>query len=590
MREGGYSGGMIRLTRAFWCASLLEAVFAAGCGSQAPPPAKPSADAPFHTLAGEIIEDHTKRHPSAATDLGIHKYDDQLEDLSQAAIASELDAMKGFRSRLAAIEPSALAPDNVLDREQLLHAADERILELDVIRSAEKDPDTYSATITNAAYVIMKRSFAPAPDRLKMLISRERKMPGVLQQARANLDRAVPIYTQIAIEQIDGDISMFQKDVPAAFSAVADPAMVADFKKSNGDVIAALKDYKTFIQKEVLPKAKEPFAYGADTYTKALAAQEDVDIPLDRLLQIAEADRAKNEAAFQAAAKAVDVKAPTDKVLAKLMLDHPPAGKLLQSTQETLDSLRQFVVDHHIVTIPPSDAVHVQETPPFMRATTSASMDTPGPFEAAKLDPFYNMTLPDPRWSRAEQEDFMHQWYYAMMSNVSVHEVYPGHYLQFLNAKTFPSDVRKVFGANTNIEGWAHYCEQMMLEQGFHSDNPGYKVAQLQDALLRDVRFIVGIKMHTQGMTVEDATKLFETAAHQPHQVAVSEAKRGTADALYGYYTIGKLMILKLRDDYKAKLGADYSLQKFHDAFLRLGPLPLPLIRKAMLGDAGTAL
>jgi len=171
-----------------------------------------------------------------------------------------------------------------------------------------------------------------------------------------------------------------------------------------------------------------------------------------------------------------------------------------------------------------------------------------------------------------------------------VHEVYPGHYLQFLNAKTFPSDVRKVYGANTNIEGWAHYCEQMMLEEGFHSDNPSYKLAQLQDALLRDVRFIVGIKMHTQGMTVEEATTLFETAAHQPHQVALSEAKRGTADALYGYYTIGKLMILKLRDDYKAKLGADYSLQKFHDAFLRLGPLPLPLIRKAMLGDAGTAL
>jgi len=568
----------------------LFAAAGAGCASPAPPPPKPSADAPFHALAADIIEDHNKRHPSTATDLGIHTYDDQLEDPSQAALAAELEAMRGFRSKLAAIDPSTLTADNVLDREQLLHAVDERSLELDVIKSASKDPDTYSATITNAAYVIMKRSFAPAADRLKMLIARERKMPGVLQQARTNLDRAVPIYTQIAIEQIDGDIGMFQKDVPDAFSSVKDLALLADFKKSNGDVIAALKDYKAFIQKDVLPKAKEPFAYGADTYSKALAAQEDVDIPLDRLLQIAEADRAKNEAAFQAAAKVVDANATPEKVLAKLMLDHPPAGKLLQATQETLDSIRQFVVDRHIVTIPPSDPVHVQETPPFMRATTSASMDTPGPFEAAKLQPFYNMTLPDPRWSRAEQEDFMHQWYYAMMSNVSVHEVYPGHYLQFLNAKTFPSDVRKVYGANTNIEGWAHYCEQMMLEEGFHSDNPSYKLAQLQDALLRDVRFIVGIKMHTQGMTVEEATTLFETAAHQPHQVALSEAKRGTADALYGYYTIGKLMILKLRDDYKAKLGADYSLQKFHDAFLRLGPLPLPLIRKAMLGDAGTAL
>ena len=184
----------------------------------------------------------------------------------------------------------------------------------------------------------------------------------------------------------------------------------------------------------------------------------------------------------------------------------------------------------------------------------------------------------------------MRQWYYAMMSNVSVHEVYPGHYIQFLYAKSFPSDVRRVFGANTNIEGWAHYCEQMMLDEGFHAGEPKYRLAQIQDALLRDVRFIAGIRMHTQGMTVDEATTLFETQGHQPHPVAVSEAKRGTADALYGYYTIGKLMILKLRDDYKAKMGTEYSLQKFHDAFIKLGPLPMPLIRKAMLGEVGSLL
>ena len=155
----------------------------------------------------------------------------------------------------------------------------------------------------------------------------------------------------------------------------------------------------------------------------------------------------------------------------------------------------------------------------------------------------------------------MRQWYYAAITNVSVHEVYPGHYIQFLYAKTFPSDVRKVFGANTNIEGWAHYCEQMMLDEGFHADEPRYRLAQLQDALLRDVRFIVGIKMHTQGMTVERGDELFETQGHQPHPVGVSEAKRGTSDALYGYYTMGKLAILKLRDDYRAKLGAEYSLR-----------------------------
>jgi uncharacterized protein (DUF885 family) len=181
----------------------------------------------------------------------------------------------------------------------------------------------------------------------------------------------------------------------------------------------------------------------------------------------------------------------------------------------------------------------------------------------------------------------MRQWYYPAISNVSVHEVYPGHYTQFLYAKDFPSDVRKVYGANTNIEGWAHYAEQMMLDEGFHSGDPGYRLAQLQDALLRDVRFIAGIRMHTAGMTVEEAARLFETEGHQPHPVAVSEAKRGTSDALYGYYTMGKLMILKLRADYRAKKGKDFTLLEFHDAFIRIGPLPLPLIRQVMLGETG---
>jgi uncharacterized protein (DUF885 family) len=345
-----------------------------------------------------------------------------------------------------------------------------------------------------------------------------------------------------------------------------------------------------FLQKELLPKATDSFAYGADTYAKALAAFENVNLPLDRLLQVAESDRQKNEDAFQATAKTLDPAKSVEQVLASLQVDHPPPDKLLQTTQNTLDSIRQFIVDHHIVTIPPSDPAHVKETPPFMLSTTTASMDTPGPFEAAKLDAFYNMTLPDPRRPRAEQADYMRQWYYAAITNVSVHEVYPGHYIQFLYAKSFPSDVRKVFGANTNIEGWAHYCEQMILDEGFHAGEPQYRLAELQDALLRDVRFIVGIKMHTQGMTVEEATKLFETEAHQPHPVALQEAKRGTADALYGYYTMGKLMILKLRDDYRAKTGSEYSLQRFHDAFIKIGPLPLPLIRKAMHGEPGSLL
>jgi uncharacterized protein (DUF885 family) len=214
-------------------------------------------------------------------------------------------------------------------------------------------------------------------------------------------------------------------------------------------------------------------------------------------------------------------------------------------------------------------------------------MDIPGPFEKVATEAYYSMTLPDPKWPAKETEEFMGQWYYAAIANVSVHEVWPGHYLQFLYARNFPSDVRKVFGAATNSEGWAHYCEQMVIDEGFHADDPRYRLAQIQDALLRDARFIVGIRMHAKGMTLPQAEDFFVKEAYQPRPVARSESKRGTSDPTYGYYTMGKLMILKLRDDYKSKLGTAYSLQGFHDTFIKLGPLPLPLMREAMLGDIG---
>jgi uncharacterized protein (DUF885 family) len=578
---------MKRVRNLLAVAALGAAVAYAGC-SKTETGSTGSGDAGFRALAKSAIDDFMRRNPSAATDLGVHAYDAQMDDESQAAIAAESKALADFRSKVAAIDSSSLSLDAQLDREQLLHAFDAGILADDTIKQWAKNPDIYSSAVTNAAYVIMKRPFAPAADRLKALVAREQRMPAALDEARKNLSNPPEIYTKIALEQIDGNINFFKNDLPAAFTGVTDPGLRAEFDKSNAAVIAALGDYKAYMEKTLLPSSKGSYAFGTDVYRRALAANEMIDLPLDRLLDIAERDRQKNETAFEEAAKAIDPSKAAADVLADLQKDHPDPSKLLQTTQDMLDSLRQFIESYHIITIPGgSEPATVKETPPFMRSTTSASMDTPGPFETAKLPGRYNMTLPDPSSPKKEQDDFMQQWYPAAISNVSVHEVYPGHYVQFLYAKQFPSDVRKVYGVSSNSEGWAHYSEQMMLDEGFHAGEPRYRLAQLQDALLRDVRFIVGIKMHTQGMTVDEATKLFETQGHQPHPVAVSEAKRGTADALYGYYTMGKLMILKLREDYKMKMGSSYSLEGFHDAFIKLGPLPLPLVRRAMLGSTG---
>jgi uncharacterized protein (DUF885 family) len=561
----------------------------ASCGGNPPATAAAgSGDTAYRTLATEILEDFYKRNPTHATDLGIHKYDAELDDYSAEAVTAEAQAAKAFKTRLQAVDPATLALDAQLDREELLHVMDSIVLGDEVIRMWAKDPDRYASGLTNTAYVMIKRSFAPAEERMRLLIAREQKMPAALANARKNLDNPPRIYTEIAIEQIDGNIGFFKSAVPEAFAGVKDAALTAEFKKANDAVIAALTGYKDWLKKDLLARSNGTFAYGADTYRKRFLADEMIDTPLDQLLAIADRDLKKNQAAFEDTAKKIDPKKTARQVLDALQQDHPPAEKLLATTQSELDALAKFLTDHKIVTIPNAAPARVKETPPFMRATTSASMDIPGPFEPSASEAYYNMTLPEPAWSLTERGEFMKQWYYAAITNVSVHEVWPGHYLQFLYAKTYPSDVRKVFGAATNSEGWAHYSEQMVLDEGFHVDEPRYRLAQIQDALLRNVRFIVGIKMHTEGMTPAQAEEMFVKDGYQPLPVAKSETKRGTSDATYGYYTMGKLMILKLRDDYKNKVGASFLLQDFHDRFIKMGPLPLPLIRRAMLGEVGS--
>jgi uncharacterized protein (DUF885 family) len=567
----------------------MSAIALAGCRPQqpAPAPAAESKDAAFTAAAHDYLEDLYRRQPTMATYLGVHKYDDQLEDYSREGVTAAVAALRQFRERITAFDPASLSADNQLDREQVLHAIDSRLLTLEAIRPWARDPDTYSSGLTNTAYIMIKREFAPPEERLRKLIAREKAMPGALAQARVNLQNPPRIYTQIAIEQLDGNRSFFETAVTGAFKDVKDAALLAEFKAANDSVVSALAEYKKWLQSDLLKRSNGDFAFGEDTYRKKLAADEMIEVPLDELLATAERDLKKNQAAFADAARRIDPKRTTREVLAVVEADHPPADKLLSTTQAELEAIGRFMSDHHIITVPNAAPARVQETPPFLRATTTASMDTPGPFETVANEAYYSMTLPDPKASAKEINEFMRQWYYALITNVSVHEVWPGHYLQFLYARNFPSEVRKVLGAATNSEGWAHYCEQMVIDEGFHADDPRYRLAQVQDALLRDARFIVGIRMHTRGMTMAQAEEFFAKEGYQPPSVARSETKRGTSDATYGYYTMGKLMIQKLREDYKAKMGTEYTLQRFHDKFISLGPLPLPLIRKAMLGEQG---
>ena len=491
-----------------------------------------------------------------------------------------------------AINPRTLSQGDRDDRETMIATIHSLLLEEDRVQQWRKNPDNYSSAVTGTIFNLIKRNFAPAAERLRSVIEREKQIPRALLQARAVLLNPPKIYTDIAIEQLPGNIDFFQTTVPDAFKNVTDAALLADFKQSNDAAMAALKDYQTWLQKNLLPRSRGTFAIGAENYRLKLLYDEMVDVPLPRLLKIGYAQLRKDQLALVDAARRIDPNKSPEDVLKELEKDHPRADNLLSSAQQQLDGLRQFLIDHKIITVPGGAQAKVVETPSFMRATTFASMDTPGPYEAKATEAYYNITLPDPSWAKEKQEEYLEGYNYPLLSNVSVHEVWPGHYTQFLWVKNNPqlSKVRKLTGAGTNSEGWAHYSEEMVLDEGLYNNDPRYRLAQLVDALLRDCRYIVGIKMHTQGMTMDQAKEFFVKEGHQVAVVGEMETKRGTGDPTYLMYTLGKLEILKLREDYKRKMGSAFSLQDFHDRFIKAGNPPVKIVRRELMGRDGPLL
>ncbi len=311
-----------------------------------------------------------------------------------------------------------------------------------------------------------------------------------------------------------------------------------------------------------------------------------VDTPLDRLLAIGYEDLHANQKKFAETAALIDKNKTAQQILKEMETDHPAPDKLLDAFRDTLGGLRDFIAARKIVTVPSPVLPILEETPPFMRALTFASMDTPGPYETVAKEAFFNVTLPEKDWPADRVADFMGAFNRGTILSTAIHEAYPGHYVQFLWMQHVDSKVRKLLGARTNAEGWAHYSEQMMLDEGYTNGDPKMRLGQLQDALLRDARYIVGIEMHTGKRTFDQGVEFFEKEGYQTHDVALRETKRGTSDPTYLYYTLGKLQIIKLREDYRKKTGtAAFSLEEFHDAFMKQGFPPIKIVRKALLGD-----
>jgi uncharacterized protein (DUF885 family) len=543
-------------------------------------------DADFAKLADRYFDEVLfKYDPAQGTSTGFHQWDTALPTFSRAEIQANVADLKRFQTAVEGFGANGLSPSAVADRELVLSQIHSQLLTLENIRGWEKNPDVYSSYATNAIFVIMARTFAPPEERLKSAIARERQIPRLLDSARANLTNPPKIYVDIAIEQLPGDISFFKNDVPSAFQAVKDKALLAQFKTANDAVMAALDSYQKHLKTNVLPHAGGDFKIGAENYRKKLLYDEMVDIPLDRLLEIGYQNLRQNQAEFKSVSAKIDPKRTPQQILEDLEHDHPAPDKLLQTFRDTLGGLRDYLVAKHIVTVPSPVLPIVEETPPFERATTFASMDTPGPFEKVAKEAFFNVTLPEPNWKKEQVEEHMAGFNRGTIISTAVHEVYPGHYVQFLWLKDAPSKVRKIIGCSSNAEGWAHYSEQMMLDEGYGNGDLKLRLGQLQDALLRNARYIVGIQMHTGKMSYDQAIDFFVKEGYQTRVNGERESKRGTGDPTYLYYTLGKLEILKLREDYKKMKGASFSLSGFHDAFLKQGFPPIKIVRRALLGN-----
>jgi uncharacterized protein (DUF885 family) len=559
--------------------------------------AAPTQDAEFEGVAEEYVKTYLAAHPLHGTALGFHEYDGKISDYSRLALDAELSRLRRFDDRLAKFDPAKLSSRQSIDLRILQAAVKRELFEMQDMAVFERNPMVYARAGDVNVYI--KRNFAPLEDRVRSLVAIESQIPNILIAARTNLEEQLPKpFIELAIQIARGSADFLKKDLVAAVSGLKDEQLRVAFQAANRKAANALSDYATWLEREKLPKATLDFALGEEKFGRFLAQTELVNLSPQKVLEIGMAQLKAEQEAFAEAAKKIDPNKPAIEVFKQIQSEHPASDKLIPDTAKDLDKIRKYVVSRRLVGIPSEVRAKVKETPQYLRATSFASMDTPGPFEKRATEAYYYVTPTEEDWPEQEKEEWLTAFNYYTSDVVSIHEVYPGHYVQFLHLNASPaSKIEKIFGSYAFIEGWAHYCEKLMIDEGFGSPSNSspseddvkraakYRMAQADEALLRLCRLCVSIKVHTQNMSIDEATKFFQDNCYYQQKPARQEALRATFDPGYLNYTLGKLQILKLRDDYKAQQGDDFSLQKFHNELLSHGMPPIRLLREIMLKD-----
>lgn len=536
-----------------------------------------TASGEWNQYVQQFIEDWFKNHPDAGVGAGRHEFDGQLPDWSAEGIRKEIDRLKRERERARGFRDNSLDERQRFERDYLISVIDGELFWLETAEWPFKNPAYYAGSIGPSVYVT--REYAPLDVRLRAYTKYAQAIPKATEQIRANIRTPLPrTYIRIARISFGGLANYFKKDVPAVFASVKDEKLQQEFRTANQAAAKAMKDLDAWFGSQEV-SATDNFALGAEKFREMLNRTEAVDISLEELERIGRADLDRNLAMLREACAKYAPGKSTHECMQKAETKKPPEGPVKAAARQ-LAGLKAFIQEKDLVSIPGPEEAQVREAPPYRR-WNFAYIEIPGPYEK-NLPSVYYISPPNAAWSKAEQLAYIPGE--ANLLGTSVHEVWPGHFLNFLHANRAPSKFGQIFVGYAFAEGWAHYTEEMMVDAGLGGDNPEIRIGQLSNALLRNARYLSAIGLHTGKMTVEQSEKLFREEGHQDAATAREQATRGTFDPAYLNYNMGKLMVRKLRDDWSVSRGGRQAWKQFHDEFLKYGGPPIPLVRKAMLG------
>lgn len=572
-----------RTSRRLGLVALITASMMTGCASS-------TAD----SLGSRYLDGRFAFDPGWGTAAGRHEYDGRGPDLSASALARRRDELRALRSEIDTFITAHPRGEASMRVRSLGAAVDGDLFQLDIMRLYTRNPMAYAGAVDVSIYG--KRDFAPKPSRARSAAKVLECVPTIVAAAKANLDQNLPeVYIRTAILIAQGQVDFYKGDLLAAFADMTDAELKQQLAAAANTAASAMEGYITFLRDERLPHATMDFSIGRDNFARMLREQELIEQSPEEILSIGLAELSRQQQSFMSAAREVDPNRPPLEVWTDVQKEFPPADRLLDETRKHLEEIRAFFADRDLIRYPTGERVIVDETPAFLRATSFASMDTPGAFERRATESFYYVTLPDRSWDAARTDEWLTAFNYYTTDVVSIHEAYPGHFVQAQHLHDSDAHgATRYVGSYAFIEGWAHYCEEMAIEEGFPppslAQDPKaaakYRMAQASEALLRVCRLVAAIRMHCQGMSLDDATKFFSENCYYPEAPARSEAERGSYDPAYCLYTVGKLQLLTLRDDWRRQEGPRFSLKRFHDEVLRHGQPPVRLLRERMLLDA----